>query len=54
MTPSDITIQNNGSPGHIARMSRPIIRNTMTGAIPPIMQFIEISSGRKLRATFSP
>ena len=53
ITPSDITIQNNGSPGHIARMSRPIIRNIITGAMPAIMQFIEISSGRKLRRTFS-
>ena len=51
--PSDITIQKSGSPGHIARMSRPIISRTMTGAIPAIMQFIEISSGRKLRLTFS-
>jgi hypothetical protein len=53
MTPIDITTQNNGSPGHIARMSRPIMRNTIAGAIPAIMQFIDNNSGTKLRRTFS-
>ncbi len=53
MTPSDITPQNSNSPGSIARMSRPIIRKLMTGAMPAIMQFMLMSSGTKLRRTFS-
>ncbi len=34
MTPRDINAQNSGSGGSMARMSRPIIRMTMTGNIP--------------------
>ena len=51
--PSDMTNQKSGSPGHIARMSRPIMSTIMTGAIPAIIEFIETSSGIKLRRTFS-
>ena len=45
MTPSDITPQKRSSVGSIARMSRPIIRKLMTGAMPAIMAFMETHSG---------
>ena len=53
ITPSDITPQNISSVGSIARMSRPIIRKLMTGAIPAIMKFMLMNSGMKLLRTFS-
>ena len=53
VTPIDITNQNSGSPGHIARMSLPIIITTITGAIPAIIMFIDNSSGRNERRTLS-
>jgi hypothetical protein len=37
----------------MARMSRPIMKWVMAGAMPAIVRFIESSSGRKLRFTFS-
>jgi hypothetical protein len=53
MTPRDITPQNKSSVGTIARMSRPIMRKLMTGAMPAIMKFMLMNSGRKLLRTFS-
>ena len=53
ITPSDITPQNKSSVGSIARMSRPIIRKLMTGAMPAIMKFMLMNSGTKLFWTFS-
>ena len=53
MIPIDMTNQKSGSPGHIARMSRPIMSTIITGAIPAIIMFIDTSSGMKLRRTFS-
>ena len=44
ITPSDITPQNRSSVGSIARMSRPIIRKLMTGAMPAIMKFMLMNS----------
>ena len=53
MTPNDITPQNNSSAGVIARMSRPIIKKLITGAMPAIMKFMLMNSGMKLFRTFS-
>ena len=52
ITPSDMTPQNRNSVGTIARMSRPIIRKLMTGAIPAIMKFMLMNSGRNDLRTF--
>jgi hypothetical protein len=46
--PIDIAPQNRRSVGSMVRMSRPIIRKLMTGAMLAIMKFIEMSSGTKL------
>ena len=53
ITPIDITPQNMSSVGTMARMSWPIIRKVMTGAMPAIMKFMLMNSGKKLRRTFS-
>ena len=53
MTPSDMTPQKSSSAGSMARMSRPIIRKLMTGAMPAIIAFMLISSGTNVRRRFS-
>ena len=53
MTPSDITPQKTNSSGSMARMSRPIIRKLIVGAMPAIMAFMLMNSGMKLLRTFS-
>ena len=53
MTPSDTTPQKSSCSGSIARMSRPIISRLIVGAMPAIMKFMLMNSGRKLRRTFS-
>jgi len=40
ITPSDMTPQKSSSVGTIARISRPIMRKLMTGAMPAIMKFM--------------
>ena len=53
MTPSDMTPQKRSWLGSMARMSRLIIRKHMTGAMPAIMKFMLMSSGRNVLRTFS-
>ncbi len=53
ITPTDITPQKASSSGSIARMSRPIIRKVMVGAMPAIIAFMLMNSGMKLLRTFS-
>ena len=53
MTPSDITPQKRSSVGTIARMSRPIMRKLITGAMPAIIAFMLMSSGRNVWRTLS-
>ena len=53
ITPSDMTPQKSSSVGTIARMSRPIIRKLMVGAMPAIMKFMLMNSGMKLFLTLS-
>ena len=48
-----MTPQNTSSVGSIARMSRPIIRKHITGAIAAIIRFMLMNSSRKLLRTFS-
>jgi hypothetical protein len=45
VTPSDITAQNCGAVGSMARMSRPIIRKIITGNMPAAIMFIDSHSG---------
>jgi len=48
-----MTPQNSSSLGCIARMSRPIMRKLITGAMPAIMKFMLMNSGKKVLRTFS-
>jgi hypothetical protein len=47
----NITPQNNSSRCSIARMSRPIIRKFIAGAMPAVMKFMLMNSGIKLFPT---
>ncbi len=51
ITPTDITAQNRGSRGSIARMSRPIISRAMVGNMPAAIMFIDSHSGMNERRT---
>ena len=44
--------QNSRSVGTMARMSRPIIKKLITGAMPAILKFMLMNSGMKVLRTF--